>query len=311
MGESNASFRHEALLYSGEKGFLDVALPFIRDAVAMREPVMVAVSSPRVERLKSELNGEAEYVEFTSIEEIGRNPARLIPAWRAFIDSHAAAGRRIRGIGEPIWNGRSEDELTECHHHESLLNVAFDSGPPLWLVCPYDVTILDEGVVAGAYRTHPVIGGVSKQTYSASYVPPEAGRVPFAGPLHEPADFEEFGFGLEDLHALREWVAGYAQEANFDDVRGSDLVVAANELATNSITHGGGFGLMRIWSENGSVVCEVSDPGQITDRFVGRREPTLDQGSGRGVWIVNQLCDLVQIRSTAAGTIVRTHLSPT
>ena len=28
---------------------------------------------------------------------------------------------------------------------------------------------------------------------------------------------------------------------------------------------------------------------------------------GRGVWLANQLCDLVQIRSGAAGTVVRLH----
>ncbi len=206
MGEAEAMFRHEALLYSGENGFLEAVVPFIQDAVAMREPILVTVSGPRIERIKSELNGKSEHVEFASIEEVGRNPARLIPAWRNFIDSHLTDGRRIRGIAEPIWDGRSDDELAECHHHESLLNIAFGGFLPLWLVCPYDVTALDEEVVAEAHRTHPVIGDQHQTTYSASYVRPETGRALFEGPLAEPADFEEFGFGLEDLHALREWV---------------------------------------------------------------------------------------------------------
>jgi anti-sigma regulatory factor (Ser/Thr protein kinase) len=29
---------------------------------------------------------------------------------------------------------------------------------------------------------------------------------------------------------------------------------------------------------------------------------------GRGLWLANQLCDLVQIRSGARGTVVRLHM---
>jgi hypothetical protein len=43
--------------------------------------------------------------------------------------------------------------------------------------------------------------------------------------------------------------------------------------------------------------------------LVGRVRPTPDAQSGRGVWIANQLCDLVQIRSGRSGTVVRVHKS--
>jgi anti-sigma regulatory factor (Ser/Thr protein kinase) len=35
--------------------------------------------------------------------------------------------------------------------------------------------------------------------------------------------------------------------------------------------------------------------------------PPIEQYGGRGLWIVNQLCDLVQIRSAPSGTVVRVH----
>ena len=65
--------------------------------------------------------------------------------------------------------------------------------------------------------------------------------------------------------------------------------------------------MLRIWTEGGSLVCEVADDGVITDPLVGRREPPLDRAGGRGLWLANQLCHLVQIRSGAAGTTVRLH----
>jgi hypothetical protein len=60
------------------------------------------------------------------------------------------------------------------------------------------------------------------------------------------------------------------------------------------------------------AVCEVTDPGHITGPLLlGREHPTLDRPGGRGLWLVNQLCDLVQIRTSPAGTTVRLHMWPT
>ena len=53
------TFRHEALLYDGEVGFLTGTLPFIREGVAAREPVLV-VSAARVGLLRSALGGDAD-----------------------------------------------------------------------------------------------------------------------------------------------------------------------------------------------------------------------------------------------------------
>jgi anti-sigma regulatory factor (Ser/Thr protein kinase) len=92
------------------------------------------------------------------------------------------------------------------------------------------------------------------------------------------------------------------------EARRSDLVTAVNEVATNSIRHGGGGGLLRVWHEVDRVVCEVSDKGRIEDPLADRRLPVTRSGRGYGLWISNQLCDLVQLRSTPRGSIVRLHM---
>ena len=66
---------------------------------------------------------------------------------------------------------------------------------------------------------------------------------------------------------------------------------------------------MRIWREPGELICEVRDRGHIEEPLAGRRCPTLAEGSGYGLWVVNQVCDLVQIRSQPAGTVVRLHMN--
>jgi anti-sigma regulatory factor (Ser/Thr protein kinase) len=87
-----------------------------------------------------------------------------------------------------------------------------------------------------------------------------------------------------------------------------ELVLAANEIASNSIEHGGGSGVLRLWGEHDRVVCEVRDGGRLDDPLADRRLPAHDGPRGRGLWIANHVCDLVQVRSTPEGTLVRLHM---
>ncbi len=59
------------------------------------------------------------------------------------------------------------------------------------------------------------------------------------------------------------------------------------------------------WIDDDTIVCQVRDAGRFDDPFVGRRAPTGVGYSGRGLWIANQVCDLVQIRDVPDGSIVR------
>ena len=67
----------------------------------------------------------------------------------------------------------------------------------------------------------------------------------------------------------------------------------------------GSGGVFSLWSEAGRLVCEIRDRGRMFDPMVGRRRPSADAPRGRGVWMVHQMCDLVQIRSASDGTTVR------
>jgi hypothetical protein len=80
-------------------------------------------------------------------------------------------------------------------------------------------------------------------------------------------------------------------------------------VATNSLRHGGGRGVLRLWCAANAVVCEVSDAGRIDAPLVGRHRPAPTQTSGFGVWLANQVCDLVQVRSFPEGSVVRLHMS--
>lgn len=124
-------------------------------------------------------------------------------------------------------------------------------------------------------------------------------------PLHA----ERLEFGLDDLHELRARVTATATAAGLDPARVSDLAVAASELASNSVLHGGGRGLATIWGDGGAVYVEVADAGTITDPAVGERRPDPREEHGRGLYIANQLCDEVAIDSGRSGTRVRLRMA--
>jgi anti-sigma regulatory factor (Ser/Thr protein kinase) len=301
-------FRHEALFYEGIDGFMESVVPFVRDGVAEREPILVAVDEEKIARLKDALGDDARSVRFAEMRALGKNPGCIIPAWRQFVIDHAGHGVPMRGVGEPIWPGRSEDELEECHRHEALLNTAFDDGPAWTLVCPYDTAALPERVVEHARCTHPLVGRNGSSGHSHAYR--ELYADPLDGALPEPAGPEQtLEFTIDDLGVVRGMVMAWAQSAGLGGMRASDLVLAVNELASNSIRHGGGRGVLRSWREADRLVCEVRDSGRIADPLVGRGLPLEESPNGRGLWLVNQLCDLVQLRSLEAGAVARLHMA--
>ncbi|HET6627696.1 MAG TPA: sensor histidine kinase [Nocardioidaceae bacterium] len=295
-------FRHEAVLYHGIGDLLATVVPFVREGLDQGEPVLVAMPKDRVRSLADALGADAARVQFVDMVELGANPACIIPEWRRFLDR--GAGRPVRGIGEPVWAGRRDVEIDECALHESLLNVAFDEGPAWRLLCPYDVDRLPARALEEAQRTHPVVGsdgerGMDYQGHghalsafagTLTAPPPTADTVPFAG---------------HDLAGVRDLVRQLSRQAGVPADAAEDLVLAAHELATNSITHGGGSGVICAWREAGAFVVEVRDSGTIVNPLVGRELSSLSSENGRGVWMANQLCDLVQVRSTVTGTVVR------
>lgn len=305
---ADPGFVHEALLYAGEHEFVAGTVPFIVGGLEAGEPVMVAVPAPKIDLLRSALDVPQDSVLFVDMNHIGRNPARIIPAWHDFLAQNAPGGRPVRGIGEPVGPDRSPAALVECQRHEVLLNVAFAGRPSWWLLCPYDTDALRPDVIDEAGRSHRYLLEHGQHRSSPTF--DMCDPAPFADPLPEPAGpVDAMRFGEHMLASVRRFVADAARRRGVDPGRLADLLVAVNELATNSVCHGGGHGTVRVWLTGDDVVCEVSDGGVITEPLVGGRRPDASREGGRGLWIVNQLCDLVELRSAAGGTVVRVHLA--
>jgi anti-sigma regulatory factor (Ser/Thr protein kinase) len=297
-------FHHDAFFYLDERGFVSGLIPFILDGLANDEPVLVAVDASKIDLLRRELDGAADRVGFMDMRSLGRNPALIIPAWQEFL-SGCPGDTGLRGVGEPVWPGRTGPELVESQYHESLLNLAFGDAHGFRLLCPYDAGRLEPSVLAVAECSH---------TNSDRYCGLDGIAATFSAPLPDPPPdallFSLSGFSLSGnrLADLRKIVLEQATGAGVGHARTAELVLAVNEVVTNSLRHGRGRGTLSVWREQDRVIYEVCDSGRITSPLAGRRRPSLDGEGGRGLWLANQVCDLVQIRSSSAGSAVRLHM---
>lgn len=303
-------FRHVALFYDGDESFLSGTLPFVREGLAADEPVMVALNPAETELLSDALGADADVVAFADMTKIGANPARIISEWKAFVEQHGP-GRPARGVGAPIWAGRSDEELVECQLHEALLNRAFSKAENFELLCPYDTATLPIPVLQEACCSHPVIttGGqdqVSRSYRGADGVPPAA-EAPLRPP---PASARALGFDRHNLTEVRALAGDCARHAGLGPAASGEFILAVHELAANSVRHAGGIGVLRGWLDDGAAICEVRDSGHIEDPLAGRLAPRSGQLGGWGLWLVNAACDLVQIRTGPSGTVVRVRRRP-
>lgn len=294
---------HFALLYRNQAEYLARIPAFARGGLTRAEPVFIAVPEPKADLLRERLSDTPGDLTYAEMAKLGRNPARIIPVVQAFIDAHP--GQRVRFIGEPIWPGQSAEEMCEATRHEALINLAF-SGTAASMLCPYDAE-LAPSVISGMQCTHPTVlenGSRRSETVYAGpgTLPPDCER-PLSAPPPQAATLDY----SDNLRPIRRLVAEHARQSGLTEDRTADLVLAAGEIAANTLGHSPAGGTIHVWQTGSEILCQLHDMGQITDPLAGRRRRPPD-GHGHGLWVVNQVCDLVELRTGEAGTTIRLHI---
>jgi anti-sigma regulatory factor (Ser/Thr protein kinase) len=299
------SLSHLAYFYDDERDYLSYLSALAIAGLRNAEPVFVAVPGRKAGLLRERLGAESHLLRYGAITETGRNPARLIPELMAFIDEHR--GQRVRYVSEAIWPGRSAAELCEATRHEALMNLAFAASAAT-IVCPYDVGGLAPSVVGGAERTHPALlrNGRTESAggYAGRGVVPAECENPLPAP---PAGAQVLAYETS-LRQVRHLVTSHGTALEMTGERITNLVIAVGEITANTLRHTGAGGTFWIWHTGAEIICQVQDQGWIADPLAGRRRRS-PEDSGHGLWVVNQVCDLVEIRtSQTAGTIIRLHM---
>ena len=231
----------------------------------------------------------------------------MIHAISRFAAQHA--GKPAWCVQEAAWPSRPEDDLWEVIRYEALMNRALIGH--VRVLCPYDAGLPPE-VFSCAEAIHPLTAADGGWQPSPRYqdrggqpaIPPGCDQ-----PLPLPPGDARVVFFRDDLAGVRALVAADARAAGLRPSRVGDMVLAVGELTANTLAHTSGPGTLAIWATGDEMVCQVRDSGHITDPLAGQLRPGPAQVSGgRGLWMVHQVCDLVQIRSGPAGTTIRVHM---
>jgi anti-sigma regulatory factor (Ser/Thr protein kinase) len=299
---SDAGMVHEAMPSRDDEHFLSGAIGYIRAALARDQPVLVELSGERNKRIRDGLGADASRVRFGDMSEDGRNPARIIPGiMYPFVVEHP--GKRTVIVAEPMWPGRSAAEYAAWIEHEALVNLAF-ADEDVSILCLCDLAVLPEQTLTDIERTHPALRERKVSRVSAGYTDPHTvlETVSVLQP-ETPADAERFDFTAvaDARHAAAEW----GSRSGLTSDRLTDVLIAISEVSGNSLEHAGDGGTVLCWLDGGSLVYEIRDGGHIEDLLAGRLPPPPEQESGRGLLMVNLLCDLVQMKSGPSGTVIR------
>lgn len=139
-------------------------------------------------------------------------------------------------------------------------------------------------------------------------------RLPANGPPGGAAEHDdplvlEQLFDDDSLYALRAAVAAHATAAGLPPGRVEDLVIAAHELAANSIRHGAGHGRLRMWVHGEMLHCEIADDGkpEAAGSELSRGPTARDQAPwhieyGHGLWLTRQIADQISVHAGPDGT---------
>src|SRR5262249_25265288 len=122
-----------------------------------------------------------------------------------------------------------------------------------------------------------------------------------------PGCADMLSYDRTDLAPVRRLVAGHAQGTGLAAERVSDLVLAASEIAANTVGHTSSGGTLYVWHDQHEVICQVHALGHSADR---RLWPYGHSPECRVhvLFLVNQVCVLVELRTGGAGTTVRMHM---
>ena len=287
--------RHELLLHDGLDDLVEQTAAFVGDG-ARHDGTGAVLADPEVlDRVHDALGESAARVTLVDTAVLGRNPVRVVGVLQQLL----GPGMALRVVGVP----QRTTALSGRRGGEQLLYELCLSLPPvrawdMWLRCPYDMGAAADSALQVLREAHPA---EDERDAAAA----RAGAL-FAAPLpRPPAQAGQLDIDAARLGAAREELHTWAADQGLTGDRRGDLVSAVNEAMTNTLSHADGRGTVLFWRSGDRVVVEVRDDGVLADPLAGRLVPAHGSEGGRGLWLINHLCDLVSVRSDTAGTVVR------
>jgi hypothetical protein len=312
VSQPDGAFQHWLCIYDDDQQLLQTAVPFLTEGLDLGEPVLAVTTPANLELLGTALKDLGGDVDYADAAFFGRRPPQRVAALYRYWKARGAArdgsqpARRVRILAEPVWAGRSSREIAAWTRMEAALNVTLAS-TGITMTCIYDARSLGQDIISNALATHPVQVAGTRRSPSVHYTDPAAfARSCDTDSLADPpADAAPFQFD-GDLRRLRRFIADRAADHGITGDRADMLVLAVSEVGAYLKGRWPASAAVRLWEQPGAVVCEFRQPGaSISDPFVGLRPAELVPGDGDGLWLTNQICDWMEIRSGADGCTIQ------
>jgi anti-sigma regulatory factor (Ser/Thr protein kinase) len=292
---------HEAVLHTSPDELATLLAPRLGAALDAGERVVAVLDDARREALATELGARAQDVEWTAPADVHGVPAFTVAARWA---------RLARSAGPVTVVAQHVEDLPGAGpEHWARLDLALEvamPGIPLTVLCPCPP---DGAGLRRVVTTHRRLVSPAGSRASADYRSPHEAVVEYPPP--PPPDLgppdAELAFDVPGLARMRTVAADACVRAGLAGERLGDLVLAVTEVASNSVEHGPGTGVLRTWATSAGVVLEVTDTGRTDIAFPGLTAPPPEGARGRGLWLASELADVLQVWNDDDGTVVRLH----
>ena len=309
-GGPGNGLRHDAVFFGSDEELVAAVVPFLLDGVSAGEPVGMACSDQASHLLAAEIPTSARARVFNR-QDVYRRPVAATSTWQQFIGDELAAGaRRVRVIGEVDF-GTEPVEWGPWADYEAAINLPL-TGNPAWHLCLYDTRHLPPEVLEVGQLTHPHLLVRTTRVPNPRHVDPvEYLRRDHHRP--DPLEATPPTLTVDHLHdpagvaGVRRAVQSAVDRIAPGSASGEDFTIAVNEIVTNAIRHGRPPIRLRLWATPRRSLCTVADNGDgIDDPLAGYGPAHADLSrGGMGLWLARQLCDQVQLSTTAAGFTAR------
>jgi len=289
-----AKLAHQAFLYDGAEQFAEAMAPLVRAGAERGDKVLVAAKRASTEALRAELGSDGAAIELHDTLEWHPRPVHRLMAVQRTIAA-LPPDSRLLALGEPVWTG-SAAARREWARYESTINVAL-ADAPLRFICLYDRSELPASILGHGLGTHPEVVEGSVACPCAAFESPAdfVRELDAGGRAERGRDHYDIPFS-GDHHAFRGLLAGLAIECGMSADRAEELVLATNEVVTNSVIHGAPPIVARCWVADGDFVCEVSDGGPgVADPFAGWTLPAPGAPGGWGLAVARRICDALEV----------------
>ncbi len=304
MISARTELRHNAFVYESQEEYVTRSVAFLREGLEAGEGAIVANTRPGLAAMREALGPDAAQVTFVDVSSAYTRPARMLAAHNKVMAEQLRKTTSLRGVADVLY-GPDPGEWDLWTGYEAVINRSFRH-LPAWVVCTYNVNGLPDPVLDGVWRTHPEVVAGDAWTTSDRYEQPDH-LLRRITPLPEQlSDLRSIPF-RRDLEQFRERLARELAAENVAEAKALDMLLAATEIATNAMVHGGGVEEVRVGRSDGRFVCEIIDRGPgFDDPAAGYLAPRA--GVGSGLWVARQLTWQIDFFESPRGFTARISL---